>query len=109
MLSTASSWQRPLHRGRGGGQALQLFGAAAAAAAALAAGAAQASNPEGDPAAAAAADARGALPTDKLCCKRGAAPPRTPTVLVYAGSFNPPTWAHVAVAEAAAAELAKVR
>ena len=84
--------------------------AAAAAAAALglglgAAAAAQAGDP---PAAAAAAAAHAPLPTDKLCCKRAAAPPRTPLVLVSAGSFNPPTFMHVRMCEVAAQALAQV-
>jgi hypothetical protein len=49
------------------------------------------------------------LPTDKLSCKVASQPPRTPCVLVSAGSFNPPTYMHLRVCEVAAQELAQVR
>ena len=84
-----------------GGAALASSGSSAAAANAAnnAAGAAADDDGDGD----------GVLPTDKLSCKRAARPPRTPVVLVSAGSFNPPTVAHVAMCDAAAAALAEVR
>nr|ACR39519.1 nicotinate/nicotinamide mononucleotide adenylyltransferase [Chlamydomonas reinhardtii] len=45
------------------------------------------------------------LPTDKLSCKAASTQPRTPVVLVAAGSFNPPTVMHLRMAELAADEL----
>jgi hypothetical protein len=49
------------------------------------------------------------LPTEKLSCNRNAAAPRTPVVLVSAGSFNPPTYMHLRMCEVAVQELAQVR
>ena len=51
----------------------------------------------------------GAPRTDTLSCKRAAAPPRAPVVLVSAGSFNPPTHMHLRMCEVAAHELGQVR
>lgn len=48
------------------------------------------------------------LPTDKLACRMDAQPPKTPTVLVSCGSFNPPTYMHLRMFELASQELAQV-
>lgn len=46
------------------------------------------------------------FPTEKLSCKTASSNPRTPTVLVACGSFNPPTFMHVRMCELASQELA---
>jgi hypothetical protein len=48
------------------------------------------------------------LPTDKLACRMGVAAPRTPTVLLSCGSFNPPTNMHLRMFDLATAALAEV-
>ena len=51
------------------------------------------------------------LPTDKLCCRRGAHQPGRayrPVVLLSCGSFNPPTNAHLRMFELAAQQLQQV-
>ncbi|GBF96571.1 nicotinamide nicotinic acid mononucleotide adenylyltransferase [Raphidocelis subcapitata] len=110
-LSASAAVNPRLAQRSGGPWRAAASAAAAAAAAAGLAGAAWAA-PAADGAPQAARQpppgaGAGGLPTDKLSCKRAAAPPRTPCVLVSCGSFNPPTNMHLRMCELAAEELGR--